>query len=381
MTGLSLPAFPQPDPLPQPGPDWLLWGLLVLTFVVHLIAMNVLVGGSLIAAVARWRSRHGGDRQGHLEAMSSLVARGMPVALALTVTFGVAPLLFVQVLYGRLFFSSSILMGWYWLGVVGLVIAAYGATYRIAFRWKAGHPPGTAIGFLAVVLLVAVAFIYVNNMSLIWRPAVFVAMYRESATGLHLNLTDPTLVPRFLHMALGAVAVGGAAVAVMGLAVRRPREPLALVMVRHGARWFVAATSANVLVGFWWLAALPRDTLSGFMRSGLTAPLVLLVGIVAGIGALALMVSASRAERPWAPVRMAAWHMVAVMALMAVSRDQFRQVALASAGFLPRAWVEPQWGAIGVFAGLLVVALISVGWMVTALARGQRGVAAGSLDG
>ena len=67
--------------------------------------------------------------------------RPLPVAIAATVTLGVAPLLFVQVLYGRLFFTSSILMAWFWLAIVPLVILAYYGAYLLAFR---GEAPGRA---------------------------------------------------------------------------------------------------------------------------------------------------------------------------------------------------------------------------------------------
>ena len=33
-------------------------------------------------------------------------------------TFGVAPLLFVQALWGQLFFPSSVLIAWWWLAVI-----------------------------------------------------------------------------------------------------------------------------------------------------------------------------------------------------------------------------------------------------------------------
>ena len=40
-----IPAIPQPDPLALPAPAWLLWALLLLTFFLHVIPMNLVLGG------------------------------------------------------------------------------------------------------------------------------------------------------------------------------------------------------------------------------------------------------------------------------------------------------------------------------------------------
>lgn len=46
---LPLP-IPDPDPIPLPAPVGLLKFLLILTFILHILAMNLALGGGLIAA-------------------------------------------------------------------------------------------------------------------------------------------------------------------------------------------------------------------------------------------------------------------------------------------------------------------------------------------
>jgi hypothetical protein len=129
------PVIPLPDPLPQPAPPGLLWALLQLTFLLQLIAMNVVLGGSLLAVLGRFsRSAEGAL---HRAALLAFFARALPVAVAATVTLGVAPLLFVQVLYGRLFFPSSSLLAWFWRAVVPLVILA-SRSLSVAGRRRSG---------------------------------------------------------------------------------------------------------------------------------------------------------------------------------------------------------------------------------------------------
>ena len=81
----------------------------------------------------RARSRPRPDRP-HDAPLAHLVVKAMPVLISATVTLGVAALLFLQVLYGRLFFVSAVVMGWWWLGVIGLLILAYYAAYLLALR-------------------------------------------------------------------------------------------------------------------------------------------------------------------------------------------------------------------------------------------------------
>jgi cytochrome bd-type quinol oxidase subunit 1 len=124
--------IPDPDPIPLPAPVELLTPLLVLTFTLHILAMNVTLGGTVIAVVSDLMGRRdGNDRYRRLA--RHLIAM-MPVTLAATITLGVAPLLFIQTLYGQLFYTSSILMAWPWFAVVPLVIVAYYGIYLYALQ-------------------------------------------------------------------------------------------------------------------------------------------------------------------------------------------------------------------------------------------------------
>ena len=137
--------IPTPDTIPV---HWVWFEiLLTLTFVIHLLFMNVLLGSGLFAFWEEWRGR-GGE-----PSSASQLSHAMPTALAMTVTFGVAPLLFIQVLYGQFIYTSSVLMAVLWLSVVGLLILAYYGLYIYHFKYqKLG-------GGRRVVLGVAVLFI------------------------------------------------------------------------------------------------------------------------------------------------------------------------------------------------------------------------------
>ncbi len=377
MTPLVLAAIPRLDPAPLAGPAGLMGFLLLLTFFLHLVPMNFVLGGSLVALVARRRAaRPGGE---HARELVRYFARTMPIAVAAAVSFGVAPLLLVQALYGRLFFASSVLMAWSWFAVVPLLVIAYYGTYLLAFRT---HGPGGATGLAtglvtplvaaaAALVFVVIGWLYANNMTLMLRPDAWVETYARSAAGLHLNLGDPTLWPRFLHLLFGALAVTGIAVAHYGLwRRRRDADPaFGTWAIRQGALWFCVPTGINVLWGLGWLIALPREVMRRFMGDDGFATATLGSGILLGVASLVLLALAVYAPRPERLVRIGSVTLVLTLALMILSRDQVRRGMLDAAGFEPNPWVVPQWGPIALFALLLVGAVATIAWMVRAYAR------------
>ncbi len=360
-------SLPQPDPLPQPAPTWLLWALLLLTFFLHLVPMNLALGGSLLALVARWRGR----RDPHGLALATAAAKALPSVFAATITLGVAPLLFLQVLYGRVFFGSAVLMAWPWLSVIGLLLVAYYGAYRLAHLARTAPARGLATAAVVSLALVIIAFLYSSNMSLMLRAQEFEAFTAAGTSGWRWNLDDPTLTPRYLHMLLGAIAVGALGLALLGFLKRRTDEGFATWAMQYGCGWAAGATFANTIVGSWWLLVLPRDVLLRFMGRDPAAAVALMAGIALGLVVLALCALGWRAKDPAPAVRWSAVAMVGTLVAMAITRDQLRESALAQMGLAPAAWVEPQWGPTLIFLTLLLLTIATIAWMVMALWREQ----------
>lgn len=375
---ILIAAIPQPDPLPMPAPPWLLWALLILTFFIHLLAMNFVLGGSILAALGRMRTpRRGADEPlSDHERLSRWIGRAMPTMIATTVTFGVAPLLFVQTLYGRLFFVSAVLMAWIWFAVVPLVIVAYYGAYTISFGKN--HAPRfyAAIAAVMALIFISVAFIYSNNMSLMLRAERFLPMYVADGSGVQLNTADPTLVPRYLHMLLGAIAVAGLIVALYGATRKEDEAAHGAWAVRRGALWFVGATVLNLILGVWWLGVLPREVLLRFMGRSGWATGVLLAGILLSFVSLVLMLGggmagADRRDARDRLVKLGAAATAGTLLAMIFARDEVRRGMMVRAGFEQTTWIEPQWGVIVLFLVLLVAGLAATVWMVMLLAKGE----------
>lgn len=354
---------PGPDALPLAAPAALFRGLLLLTSILHLLAMNLLLGGAVLAVVARVLGRRPGGEP--YQRLAPLMAKLLPVTVAATVTLGVAPLLFLQVLYGRLFFVSSILLGWWWLALVPVLILAYYGTYIAASRPRAGLMLPVTIA----VLLLAVSGLFTLNMSLMLWPEQFLARYFADPGGWRLDIADAAAPARWLHFVTAAVAV--AALGLAGLAAsRREDDPeLAAAGMRLGSRVFAGATLANVAIGLTWFALLPGSVAGRFLGGDVMASVLFAVAILSG-----LVLAWRAVEVAWvvAPgvrdvLALVALTMVQVF-LMVLVRDQIRAATLARIEYtLPNA--APQWEVIAIFAVLLLGGAATVAWMVRVYAK------------
>jgi len=355
------PSAPLLDALPLPGPTWLLHFLLLLTFFMHLLPMNFLLGGGILAAASRIL---GGRRPFHAH-LAETIARLLPIVIAFTVTLGVAPLLFAQALYGQLLYSSSILIGHYWFCVIPLIIVGYYSAYLLYFRKGDERCNKTLLSWIAAILFAMVAFIYVNNFSLMLRPETWLDHYLGRPDGALLNWSDPSLFPRFLHMLIGAVAVAGLWIVLLGARGRSGGREWSEWATLYGARIFALATLLNVIVGVWFLLSHPERVMMIFMggsplATGLFALAVLLV-LVALVLLWMGMMRRERRSLLYAGALLA----LPVLVLMVALRDLVRVAYLAPMVHLESLASEPQWGVFALFAGLLVVAVVVVG----ALAR------------
>jgi len=198
-------ALPRVYPLPLPAPIWLFKALHDLTLSLHFCAMFWLVGALALALGWNAAGRLRGDRVA--VSASGVVAARLPILTVYVINLGVPPLLFAQVLYGRALYSSSVLIGAWWIGVVPLLILAYFILHTLGGRALAGRPWwGRAL--VAFVALLTISKIYSVNMALMLRPEAWASLYARTQSGLALPGNDPTLMPRWVLMLASALAFG-----------------------------------------------------------------------------------------------------------------------------------------------------------------------------
>ena len=359
--------IPSLDPNPLPAPYWVFKLLLLATFFLHIVAMNFVLGGGVLALVSKWRSRNreGGERI-YLD-----VAKKLPVLLPAAITLGIAPLLFVQVLYGQFFYTSSILMAWPWFLVLVLLTTAYYGFYYVSYR--GGRQVGRAGGVMlfSVILVFLIGFLFGNNLTLSQTPARWAGKYFANPAGWNLNLTEPTLIPRFLHFVVAAVAVGGILLVFLALANWKRDHEYARQLLQFGGKAFMYATMAQIIVGIVFLVSLPRDLRMLFMGDSPLATSLLLMGVIGGIGAIFLMSDALRKEN----IRTAAFYVPGILAVvivsMSVMRDILRDAYLRPYLQAGQFAVKTQWSVLPLFLALFVAGVIL--WFVMLKRHGLLG--------
>lgn len=337
--------IPVADAMPV---NWmLLLVLLTVTTFLHLVAMNVMFGTSFIALSSLLKE--GREAQPMVQSVSGTLI----YSTALTVNMGVAPLLFLQALYGQFFYTSTVLMAIYWLSIIFLLIVTYYSIY--IFKMKYAYAGGGHL-FLAVpvLLMLIVSFLFCNNISLMQMPESWVH-YFESRNGWLLNFDDAVLFPRYLHFVLSAVAVGGLAVAVLFESRKRRGEDGANPWIQHGCDWFAKATIVNFGAGFWFLGTLPKSVV------GSDAPLSGLL-IVFVIASVVTVVPALIAAHKRLAYKAAGWTLATVF-VMTVAREIARVSYLQPYLNLAELPVTPQYSPFIVFLLVAVAVVWLLWWM------------------
>ena len=345
------PVIPAPVPVPLPAPAWLVQALLVFTFILHLLLMNLLVGGGVMLALSSYLGR----RDPRHRDLARRVVRVMPPVVAFTITMGVAPLLFLQLLYGQFFYTSSVLIAWAWLAVVLLLVVAYYGIYWFNFQQEALGRRAFWVMLATALILVRIMMTYNQNMSFLERPQDFYPRFLETPVGNYLGSFDAGTMARFAHFLTAALAVGGLGLALLARAWREEAPELAPWARRYGVRWFMAGTGIEFLVGLWFLFSLPAEIRNSFLGADTRATAILVVAVVLAVLA---MVTAPRS-----PVA-GAVAIVGTISLMAVIRHLVR-IARLRPYFDPHALpVQGQWVVFAIFVILLLVGLATVGWML-----------------
>ena len=286
------------------------------------------------------------------------IAKKLPVLLPATITLGIAPLLFLQVLYGQFFYTSSIVMAWPWFLVLVFLTTAYYGFYYVSYR--GGRQSGRAGGVMlfSVILVFLIGFLFSNNLTLSQTPSRWAGKYFANPAGWNLNLTEPTLIPRYLHFVVAAMAVGGLLLVFLARANWKRDHEYARQLLQFGGKAFMYATMAQFVVGIVFLVSLPRDLRMLFMGDNPLATILLLIGVTGGIGAIFLMSDALRKEN----IRMAAFYvpgiLAVVIACMSVMRDILRDAYLKPYFHPGQFAVKTQWSVFPLFLVLFLAGVI-----------------------
>jgi hypothetical protein len=353
--------IPNSDTIPAPA--WLFLVLDILLFTIHILLINVILGGSLITLVSRLKSK-----DDTLEnRLHGSIADKLPTTFALGVNMGVAPLLFLQVIYGHLFYASSVLLAVYWILVIPLIILAYYGAYIHIRKYASATLLSKMAIWISAIILLYIGFVFVNNMSLMTQPDRWVT-YFENRDGTILNWGDPTLIPRYLHFVAASVAVSGLFMAMVWTSRQKKGVDGAEAKVKSSLLIFGYATIIQVVVGLWFLLAIPREFMLNLMGGDIFSTVIFMLGFLSAIGAIAT--AFANKFRPTLSMLL-----VTILA-MVIIRHQLRAMYLDGKFSLSSLEMMPQYGVMILFFIVLAVGLYAVWYMLKAAFVNKEGRAA-----
>jgi hypothetical protein len=186
-----------PFGLPVPTTFYLV--VYMATLMIHVAFMNYVLAGSAMIAFSRIVPRLRAD-----EDSIALLREWMPLMLSGAITAGVAPLLFIQILYQKEFYTANLLLFNRWMAILPVLIIGFYSLYLIKSQWlKRRHKAIQA--FVSAVPLACFAFTaysWTENHLLSVRSLDFWSRYYSSRSQFYF---EPQLLPRLLVWSFGSI--------------------------------------------------------------------------------------------------------------------------------------------------------------------------------
>lgn len=319
------------------APLWLLNILHVLTLTLHFVAMNFVVGGVAIVIWGKFTNRFDNP-------VVKKFVKAFPSVMAATVTLGVAPLLFAQLVYGQMLYAAAVTSAWFFLAIVPVAILAYYSFYGAAL----GAPTAARKGQLLVVALsclVYISLVYVTVFAMAEHPSLMADTYRGDPSGFAIFPAFGEWIFRWAHMFLGAITVGGFFVGLLG---RDDEEAF-----KAGKTFYLWGLIGSSLAGIAYLGML-GEHLRPFMQS--PGIWVLTVAVVLSLGSAHLFF-----KKKFVP----AGTLIFLSLLgMVITRHLLRLVKLREVFDPATIRIDTQWSLVGLFLLCFAIMLGLIGWMV-----------------
>jgi len=264
--------------------------LYVVTLVVHLMLVSYVVAGSLWLVADRLFGRRDADAPSS-GAIPSILADWMPFALGLAITAGVAPLLFVQILYQQSFYTANLLLFNRWMAILPILIVGFYALYlaktpRLQVRSRGVQ---LAIRVIALACFLFIGWSWVENHLLSLDRECWPAFYASSRL-FYTNKLTPPRCAAWLGVFLPTMAI------LLAWQLREHVERERLEVAREVRRLAAVAICGLVLAVLclvWYRAELGPNAMAS-LRKPIAGPylwLVVLAVAVEAVGWVSVVVS------------------------------------------------------------------------------------------
>jgi len=193
------------SPAGIPGPPWLFLALLVVTWALHMLAVLVMLGTITISLIGCFSSSK------HWQCLANVALEIGKVAVSIAIVLGVAPLLFVQVIYDPFWYVSNVISGRWVVISIFLLLTGYYSLYHGYFVSRDNNFQGRVSLAIALLLLVCFGLIMHTLTSQMLQPEQWLQWY---APGGHIDTSGSRLhglnYARFLYFISLSVPVTAA---------------------------------------------------------------------------------------------------------------------------------------------------------------------------
>lgn len=235
--------------------------LIVVSFLLHILFVNITVGSSAMAVFQEIK----GIRTNRPEddKLAAQLADHTSILKSIAVVLGVAPLLLISVIYTQYFYPSTILIGKAWLSLLVILIVAFLILYTYKFTWdKMTHirqkRVHVLIGATGSALLLFVPLIFIVNVVSMLYPDMW-----EGSKGFFHGLTYyPQIWQRYFHFILASFALAGFYLYFWNNRIQKKtfgkeQDQTQLLMEKQGKRLglqvMISTTALQFVTGFWLL--------------------------------------------------------------------------------------------------------------------------------
>ncbi len=344
--------IPSYDMLGLPILPWIAQVLMALTLALHWSFLAMTAGG----AVAYIANRYNGSDS------DTVVLKGLsaflPFSLSMAMTLGIAPLLFVQVLYGNFFYTANILMGYVWLGLLVLTIVNFYLLY-LGF-WLSKHQRSVrCVGILILLLLAGSALILSANATLTQSPQVWEAF--RAYKGIAPYLGDTTLLPRWTFAIFALLGGGGLFVSIYSLLQCDTENETHDRTISRTVLISIIGMAGIVICGFWASRSLPEAIRSSLFSSG--------ESVFAYAAAASFVLAFVLTLSSWFKKSVLKLGLSAVLFFLgllatAALRDTLRRISLGKQLSLTEITVHSQWGSFVLFVVIFILGLALISYIV-----------------
>jgi hypothetical protein len=340
--------------------------LYVVTFALHQALVHYVIAGSLYAT---WATLFPGNQQSPRAAqpLAASLRDWLPFGLGAAITAGVAPLLFVQILYQRGFYTANLLLAWRWLIVIPVLGGAFYLLYLLKSTRSASWPRSVqcALALATTGALLFVGFCWTSNHLLSLREASWPDVY----AGGELPWSGIEVLARLLVWVGGALATMSV-IAGWQLSLGEPTDDGQLsVEMRRLATLALAGATLALVAGL--MIAWRSAELSRVLWTPLAAPYVVLVLAGGGLQATAWVWGLCRAQL--SRVLLATASVGVALALLGISvlRETIRLTSVDLGPLYDRHAEAAEVGGLLVFLLFAVVNLGLIGACIWLVHRGH----------